>query len=225
VRRLLLAALLLAAAPAVAADTTTVRFSESRAVRRLPDEFYAVARVEARSASAAAAQDAVNRAVAAAIGAAKGVAGVNVATGRYTVYRGGEPRVSPPWQASQEVTLRTTDAAAGTALLAAWQEQGLAVSQIGWRLTPPLAQSMHDEATRLVLTALEQRLALVAAQMRLTADGFSVVSLDGVEEFEPRGYGIGASALAARAAAPPVAVAEELSVTVRASAEAILRRP
>lgn len=222
-RRLLLA-LLLAATPAVAADTTTVRFSESRAVRRLPDEFYAVARVEARSASAAAAQDAVNRAVAAAIGAARNTAGVQVATGRYNVYRGGEPRVSPPWQASQEVTLRTTDAAAGTALLAAWQEQGLAVSQIGWRLTPALAQSMRDEATKLVLTALEERLALVATQMRLTADGFSVVSLDGVQEFEPRGYEIGASAARA-AAAPPVAVAEEVAVTVRVSAEAILRRP
>lgn len=217
-------ALLLAATPAVAADTT-VRFSEARAVRRLPDEFYAVARVEARSASAAAAQDAVNRAVAAAIGAAKNTAGIQVATGRYSVYRGGEPRVSPPWQASQDVTLRTTDAAAGTALLAAWQEQGLAVSQVGWRLTPALAQSMRDEATRLVLAALEERLAMVAAQMRLTADGLSVVSLDGVEEFEPRVSAGGPIALGARAAAPPVAVAEEVAVTVRASAEAVLRRP
>jgi len=219
VRRLLLA-LLVAATPAVAADTT-VRFSEAREVRRLPDQFYAMVRAEARAASPASAQEAVNRAITAALARANGVAGVEVATGRYSAYRGGEPRTAPPWQAAQEITLRATDAAAALALIGAWQEQGLAVSQVGWRLSVTQEQSMRDAATRLVLAALEERLALIAAQLRLTADGLARVELDGGEGPMPRPM----AAAMAREAAPPVAVPEEVAVTVRASAEAILRRP
>lgn len=214
--------LLLATTPAVAADTT-VRFSEAREVRALPDQFYAVVRAEARAATAASAQEAVNRAITAALARASGVAGVEVATGRYSAYRGGEPRTAPPWQATQEITLRASDATAALALVGAWQEQGLAVSQFGWRLTPALEQSMREAATRLVLAAIEERLALIAAQLRLRADGLARIELDGGEGPMPRPMAMAAAM--ARDAAPPLAVPEEIAVSVRASAEAILRRP
>jgi uncharacterized protein len=206
--RFLCLALLLAVSPAWASETI-VRFSEAREVRRLPDQFYAVLRAEARAASAAAAQEAVNRAISAALARASGVAGVEVATGRYSAYRGGEPRTAPPWQAVQEITLRSADAASALTLVGAWQEQGLAVSQIGWRLTPALEQTMREEATRLVLAALEQRL--------------TRVEIDGGDGPQPRPMAMAAAM--ARDAAPPVAVPEEIAVSVRATAEAILRRP
>lgn len=203
-----------------AAADTTVRFSEAREVRRLPGEFVATLRAETRAPTAAAAQDGVNRAVAAALARAGAVAGIELTTGRYGTWRTSEGNAPAVWQAGQDIVLRTSDHAAGMAMVGVWQEQGLSVAQLGWRLTPQQQVDMREEATRSVLAALEARLALVAAALRLTADGLARVELDDAGEAGlPRPM-----TASLRQAAAAVAVPEELGVTVRATAEAVLQQ-
>ncbi|MGX9966229.1 SIMPL domain-containing protein [Roseomonas sp. F4] len=223
IRALAISTLLLAP-PALAQPAglseTTLHIAETAEVTRAPNEVVAVLRAESRAGTAAAAQDAVNRAIAAAVARAQGGNGVQVSTGGYWTARVEEARA---WQASQTLTLRGAATPALLELVGALQGQGLALASLDWTLTREAARTAREEASRLALESLQRRAGAIATQLGLQLVGLREVRID-VPDRGPRPM----MAMAARgaslsSAAPPVAVAEDTVVTATVEAVAVLR--
>jgi len=212
---------LAAAAQPTPLPETELHIAETAEVSRAPDEIVAVLRAEARAGSAAAAQEAVNRTVTAAVARARAVPGVGVSSGGYWTGRVDDNRA---WQSAQQVTLRGGDGAALLELVGALQGQGLATSALHWQLTRETQRTAREEASRLALDALRRRAAAVAEQLGLQLVGLKEVRID-VPERGPRPMAapMAASARAAGAAPPPVAMAEDIPVMATVQAVAVLR--
>jgi predicted secreted protein len=228
-RRLALLGLLALPLPALAQPgpgaaplaETELHIGESAEVTRAPDEVVATLRAEARAGSAAAAQEAVNRAVTAAVERARAVQGVHVSTGGYWTNRVDQGR---SWQAAQQVTLRSTQAPALLELAGTLQEQGLAMGGLHWQLTRDAARAAREEASRLALEALRRRAQAVAEQLGLQMVGLKEVRIDAPDHGGPRPMmAMAARSASASAAPPPVAVAEDVVVSASVQAVAILR--
>ena len=199
---------------------TELHIGESAEVTRTPNEVVAVLRAEARAGSAAAAQEAVNRAVTAAVERARAVQGVRVSTGGYWTSRVDQGR---SWQSAQQITLRGGEAPALLELVGRLQEQGLAMGGLSWQLTRDAAREAREEASRLALEALRRRAAAVAEQLGLQLVGLKEVRID-APDTGPRPMAMMARAATASAAAPPpVAVAEDVVISASVQAVAILR--
>ena len=228
-RRLALLAFIATATPALAQPAlaqpapglaeTTLHIAETAAVTRAPDEVVATLRAEARAGTAAAAQDAVNRAVAAAVTRAQGTAGIRVSTGGYWTARAEESR---NWQAAQSVTLRGQEAPVLLDLAGTLQGQGLAMQSLQWRLMPETARTAREEASRLALDSLQRRAEAVARQLGLVLVGLREVRID-APDHAPRPAAMLAMRSSSSGSAPPVSVAEDVEVTASVQAVVVLR--
>jgi uncharacterized protein len=193
------------------AGMTLLRLSETAAVPARPDEIDATLRAEATGASAQDVQSVVNAAASEALSQAHQAKGVQVGTGFYRVWHQTQPR--DQWQASQSIELRSHDGAALLSLVGALQTKGLAVDQLGWRLSDDLARKSRADATRQAVLALRGRAEDVAGLLNMRFGGFREVRLD------PERPVPGARMLMA-AAAPSGPSAEETDVQVSATVEA-----
>ncbi|MBU8536456.1 SIMPL domain-containing protein [Falsiroseomonas tokyonensis] len=226
IRALTMATLLLAppalAPPALAQPAglteTLLHLGETAEVTRAPDEVVATLRAEARAGTAAAAQQAVNRAIAAAVTRAQATPGIQVSTGGYWTGRVEEQR---NWQASQAVTLRGGDGPALLELAGTLQGQGLAMVSLDWTLRRETERAAREEAARLALEALQRRAAAVAQQLNLQLVGLREVRIDAPER-GPRPMAMAARSSVSSSAAP-VAVAEDAVVRATVEAVAVLR--
>lgn len=200
---------------------TVLHIAESAEVTRAPDEVVASLRAEARAGTAAAAQEAVNRAVSAAVERARGVPSVRVTTGRYWTNRVDEGR---SWQATQTLTLRGGDGAALLELTGALQGGGLALNGLQWMLTRDAARAAREEASHLALDALRRRAEAVAGQLGLQLVGLREVRID-VPDHGPRPMpmAMARAAGASASATPPVAMAEDVVVGASVSAVVVMR--
>jgi predicted secreted protein len=232
-------AALLLAAPALAHSAlaqvpvptvqTVLKLAETATVTIRPDELAASLRAEAVASSAAEAQARVNAAIADALARAQAVSGVSVSTGGYSVYRtapnpndhAGADKTER-WQAGQSLELKSADGAALPKLVGELQKSGLAVRNLGWRLSPEAARRARAEATRLALAGLRGRADEAAAQIGLAFEGFKEIRLDSERPapFAPR---MMSAAMAAGGAPPPSAEAEDLSISATAEADVLLR--
>jgi predicted secreted protein len=210
----------LAAQPTPVAETE-LHIGESAEVARAPDEVVATLRAEARAGTAGAAQEAVNRAIAAAVARAQAVPGLRVSTGGYWTSRVDEGRA---WQAAQQVTLRSGNAAALLDLVGTLQGQGLAMSGLHWQLTRETERAAREEASRLALDGVRRRAAAVAEQLGLVLVGLKEVRIDVPERMpRPMPMAMAARSASAAPAPPPVAVAEDVPVQATVQAVAVLR--
>lgn len=221
-RRLLILTTLLATLPALAMAQpveTTLHLAESAEVTRAPDEVVATLRAEARAPTAAAAQEAVNRAIAAAVTRAQSVASVRVSTGGYWTGRGEEGRA---WQAAQSVTLRGAEAPALLDLAGALQSQGLALQSLTWTLTRDSARAAREEASRLAVDALRRRADALAGQLGQAVAGIRDLRVDAPDR-APRPMAAMRANSSSSVSAPPVAVAEDVVVMATVEAVVVLR--
>jgi predicted secreted protein len=216
----LLGALMLWPSPACA--ETLLHLSDTETVTVAPDELAASLRAEASSASAADAQQRVNAAVADALAHAHKVAGVTASTGAYSVWHvGPTPQDSSErWQANQSLELTSHDGAALLTLVGILQHNGLAIGELGWRLSPEAERKAHDEATRKAIIALRGKAQEAASLLDLRFDSFKEVRL-GASAPVPTPRFVGAFTAVA-APAPPSAEAANVPVSATAEADAIL---
>jgi uncharacterized protein YggE len=204
---------------------TRLVLSETAEIAVRQDELYAQLAVEARAASAAAAQASVNRAMTAALERARGTAGVTVATGGYSVWRayGSNVPAGQAWQASQTMTLTAIDPAPLLELVGVLQGQGLAVRQLAFRVSRDLYRRTRAQATEEAVRGLQARAEAIAGLLSLQLDRFARIDLDG-ERDRPMPF---PAPMAARAAAdsapPPSAEAAEVRIAATVSAEALLK--
>ena len=224
IRHALPAALLLAATVPARANTE-LHLSETASVTAHPDELDASLREEASASTAAEAQQKVNTAMAAAVAAAKATAGVTVAAGGYYVWHVGPTAQdhTERWQANQTLSLTSHDGAALLKLVGDLQQKGLAVNQLGWRLSDDAALTAQQEATRKAISLLRGRAEEIASLLDLKFDSFSDVRLNGTRPM-PIVLQRAAMAMAPSAAppSPPTVEAADVTVTATVDADAVL---
>jgi predicted secreted protein len=206
---------------APASGETLLHLSDSATVMREPNEITATLRVEARAASAAAVQEQVNRAMTAALERARAVSGVQASTGRYGTWQNQDPPRA--WHASQTLQLRGPEPAPLLELVGTLQGQGLALSDLSWRLTREAEREAREEASRLAIEALRRRAQAVAGQLGLGVAGIRELRLDAPEQPVPMPRMATMAASARASVPPPVAAPEEAPVSATASAVVVLR--
>lgn len=216
---------LLPVAPA-AADTL-LHLADTETVTVAPDELAASLRAEASSANPADAQQRVNAAMADALSRAHKVAGVAIGTGAYSVWHvGPTPQDSSErWQATQSLELTSHDSTALLILVGTLQHDGLAIGELGWRLSREAQRKAHDEATRQALAALLGRAQEAAGLLHLRFGSFKEVRLDSAAPIPIPRFAGAMAAMAAPAAVPPSALAADVPVSATADADVILLAP
>ena len=219
----LLAAGLFSCAAAARADTM-LHLSVTADVTAMPDELVAELTAEAQAASAGAAQAAVNDMIGHALGAAKSVSTISASTTTYSVWHQTDPK--DVWQASQGMTLRAHDGAALLALVGQLQQDGLAVGNLSWQLSPALAEKTYEQAMAKAVDKLTGRGRAAAALLHMTMHGFRSVTLGDDGQPAPRPM-MRMMTMAAKvdAAPPPNAVSEAVTVSATVSGEARLEAP
>ncbi|HET6238466.1 MAG TPA: SIMPL domain-containing protein [Acetobacteraceae bacterium] len=218
-----LAALLLLTAATARAETL-LRLSETATVTEHPDELDASLRVETTAPTPAQAQRGVNATMDDALAASKAVAGVTVSTGGYFVWRVGPAPVASPahWQANQSLELTSHDGAALLKLVGDLQQKGLAVGQLGWRLSDVATRTARAEATKQAIAALRGRAEDAAVLLNLRFDSFKEVRLDSPHPQPMMPRVMMAAQTAASSAAPPSAEPTDVSVSATAEADVVL---
>lgn len=216
----LLCACVPAALPAHA--ETLLHLGDTETVSVAPDELAAALRVEATSADPADAQRRVNTAMADALAQAHKIAGVTVSTGAYAVWHvAPTPQDSTErWQASQSLELTSHDSVALLTLVGTLQHNGLAIGDLGWRLSRDAERKARDEATRQAIAALRGKAQEAAALLDLRFASFKEVRLDSAAPVPgPRFVG---AVRAMAASAPPSAEAADVPVSATAEADVVL---
>ena len=232
-RRLLLVPLMLAISSAASAADTVLHIADTATVMVAPDEFAASLQAQALSPTAADAQARVNALMknaldaayaAGAVASGTGSHAVTVSTGQYGVWHVG-PSLDQPerWQAAQTLNLSGVDNAAILALVERLQQSGIAVGSLGWRLSPAAERKAHQDATKQALAGLRGRIDEAAAVLGLRFEAFKNVRLDDAAPPPVFVRALTAPLAAGMAATPPNAVAEDVAVTARAEADALLR--
>jgi uncharacterized protein len=162
---------------------TILDLSETASVAAKPDEIAASLRAEAAAPEPASAQETVNRMMAQALDTARRTKGVTATTGQYAVWLlpapspVSAPAPAPAWQASQGLDLSAQDGPALLALVGALQKQGLAVQQLGWRLSSSAARAARDQALHQALGGLRERAEEAAGLLDLRFISFRTVRL------------------------------------------------
>ena len=218
----LLAVLAGSLAPARPAQAETVlHLSETATVMTAPDEIAATLRVEAVSPTAADAQARVNVAMQDALTQAHGIDGLTASTGGYGVWRTG-PGPGDRWQVSQTLNLSGRDGPVLLTLVGALQQHGLAVSNLGWRLSRAAEKQSRQAATKQALTALHGRVDEAAALLDLRFDQFKEIRLDSAPQ-QTLFRAMAAPMAMTPASAPPPSVApEDIPISATAEADAVL---
>lgn len=223
--RLLLAGTVCAGMSAAAQAETLLHLSETATIMVPPDELAASLRADAILPTAAAAQGRVNEVMRDALAAAHAVPGLTVSTGGYSVWR-----IAPTpqdkterWQAGQTLDVSGTDDGAILKLVGRLQQKGLAVGNLGWRLSRHAERKAHQEATRQALSALRGRIDDAAAVLGLRFEQFKAVRLDGPQPQPPMLRAMAAPMAMAASGAPPSAAPEEVAVNATAEADVILQ--
>jgi uncharacterized protein len=212
---LMLAPLLAIAGPACA--NTALHLSDTETVMAHPDLLVATLQAVATAPSAAAAQQQVNTAISAALARARQVPNVAVSTQQYTSW---QPKEHGEWQASQTMRVSTLDGAALLSLVGRLQDSGLAVTELGWELSPKATRKAHDQAMREAIANLRARADDAAGLLGLRFASFDKVNIATPSPFVgPRLAGL---AMAAAAPAAPNAVAEDVPVSATVQADATL---
>jgi uncharacterized protein len=216
----LVAALL--AAPVARADTV-LHLTVTANVTAMPDELVAQLTATADASSAGAAQQQVNQMVETALGAAKTLSAVTASTTHYSVWHETDPK--DIWHASQGVALRSRDGGGLLTLVGTLQQDGLAVGDLSWQLSPAASEKIYEAAIGKAVDLLTERAGVVAGLLHLTLRGFQSVTVgqDGGPPVQPMGVmRMMAVAPVAAAAPPPSARADVVTVSATVSGDARL---
>jgi uncharacterized protein YggE len=200
---------------------TILHLSVSGSVTVMPDQLAAQLTANADAPTAGAAQLRVNQMVQAALGAAKGLAAITASTTQYSVWHETDPK--DVWHASQGLALRSEDGGALLTLVGTLQQDGLAVGDLGWQLSPAAAETSYEQAVAKAIDLLTQRAGAVAQLLHLTLHGFESVTVgqDGGPPVQPMGM-MRMMAAAPVAAPPPSAQADVVTVSATVSGDARL---
>ncbi|MCB8874492.1 SIMPL domain-containing protein [Acidisoma silvae] len=207
-----------AALPAYA--DTMLHLSVTASVTAMPDELVAQLTAQADATTAGAAQQQVNALVAKALGEAKPLDAVTASTTNYSVWHETDPK--DVWHASQGIALRSHDGGALLGLIGKLQQDGLAVGDLTWQLSPALSEKTYEQAMAKAIGKLTAQADVVAKLMHLRTHGFSSVTVGDDSQPGPRPMMRMMATAAPAAAPPPSAQADAVTVSATVAGEARL---
>ena len=89
-----------------------------------------------------------------ALSAAKGLTAVTASTTQYSVWHETDPK--DVWHANQGMVLRSRDGGGLLTLVGTLQQDGLAVGDLGWQLSPAAAETRYEQALRKAVDLLTE---------------------------------------------------------------------
>jgi uncharacterized protein YggE len=195
---------------------TVLSLSATGSVVTLPDEMEASLNVQQDAASAAAAQDAVNRLMAKALASARKVHGVTATTADYNVFQ----TQAPAYQATQ--TLNLTMAAAGgvpppafTNLAGQLQQDGLQLNSLDGELSASGADAASQAATIDALRRLRSEANAIAAALGDKVGEMKTITIDSNNQGPVMpGFAMAMKAAPPQAAPGPVTVQVTVEATI-----------
>lgn len=206
--------------PQMARAETVLHLSVTASVTAMPDELVAQLTAQADAPTAADAQSQVNAMIARALADAKTLDAVTASTTSYSVWHETDPK--DVWHASQGMALRAHDGAALLGLIGKLQQDGLALGDLSWQLSPALSDKTSEQATAQAIGKLTAQADSVAKLLHLTAHGFSSVTVGDNGQAPPRPMMRMMAAAAPAAAPPPSAQADVVTVSATVSGDARL---
>lgn len=174
-------------------------------------------------------QNSLNEAMAKAITIAKQYKTVATRTDQYYVYQfdkdqgGDDKKKLPPkkmWRGGQTLTLKSTSPDDLLKLTGELQEAGMLVQNLSYSLSGDKKEATRDSLMEEALTALIQKSMRAAKALNKEYDGFTLVSIDPIQQPSPMMPLMGMANPAMEKMAAPVAEpgTSEVSVTVSATA-------
>jgi predicted secreted protein len=220
-------------APALAQDaagdqneSTRIVLSET-AVREVEQDTL-VAMLTARGEAEAPreAQNQVNQAIQGALEAASGAEDIRRSTGGYRVYQQRDREGQPiGWIAEQDIRMTSREPAPLLDLVGELQDAGLLLRGLSYELSREARKALEDELTDDALGRLRERAERVAGSLGAEVDRVAVLRLGGVDSPPPvMPRMMEMSARAEEAMAPPAALPDLETVSVRVEAEVLLRQ-
>lgn len=192
------------------------------------DTLVARLRVEGEERDAAALQEHINRRMESALEQANAVAGLQVSTGRYSVYRhqrqpeGG--RRETLWRGAQTLELETdSEPTALQELAGQLQAEGFLVSQLEYRLSEQAAEAVRDSLLEAAIERILQRAGRAAAALGKADLDVVELNMDGSGGTSPPIMLRSMTAEADGTRTTPSAQAGESEVTLTVNARVVLR--
>ena len=192
------------------------------------DTLVARLRVEGEERDAATLQERINRQMESALEQANAVPGLQVSTGRYSVYRherrpdGGRPETL--WRGTQTLELETdSEPTALQELAGQLQAEGFLVSQLEYRLSEQAAEAVRDSLLEAAIERILQRAGRAASALGKSDLDVVELDMDGSGGASPPIMLRSMAAEADGARTPPSAQAGESEVTLTVNARVVLR--
>lgn len=198
----------------VARAETTLSLSATGSVAAVPDEMEASLTAQGSAATAATAQDTVNRLMAASLASARKINGVTATTAAYNVFQ-----TQTGYQASQTLNL-TMPAPGGlpppafTNLIGQLQQKGLQLNSLDGQLSAAAADSASQAATTDALHRLRAEANAIAATLGDKPGEIKTVTIDPGDS----GPVMPGCAMALQAAAPPQSAPGPVTIQVTVEA-------
>jgi predicted secreted protein len=197
-------------------DQTAVREVEQ-------DTLAAMLQAHAEGPEPRAAQDQVNQAIEQAIATAATAAGVRRATGGYRVYQKYDAKGNTDgWIAEQDLRLTGTDPAIMLDLVGQLQDRGLLLQGLAYELSREAREALEAELTTAAIEQVRVRADAIAATLETTVARIETLRVGGVDSPPPMPKMMEMRAAQADSMAPPSALPDLETVTVRVEAEVAL---
>jgi predicted secreted protein len=197
-------------------DQTAVREVEQ-------DTLVAMLQAHAEAPEPRAAQDQVNQAIEQAIATAATAAGVRRATGGYRVYQKYDAKGNTDgWIAEQDLRLTGSDAAEMLDLVGQLQDRGLLLQGLAYELSRQAREALEAELTSQAIEQVRARAEAIAATLDTTVARIETLRIGGVDVPPPMPRMMEMRAAQADSMAPPSALPDLETVTVRVEAEVAL---
>lgn len=197
-------------------DQTAVREVEQ-------DTLVAMLQAHAEAEEPRPAQDQVNQAIEQAIATAATAEGVRRATGGYRVYQKYDAKGNADgWIAEQDLRLTGTDAAAMLDLVGQLQDRGLLLQGLAYELSREARDALEAELTTEAIEQVRTRAEAIAVTLDTTIARIETLRVGGVDSPPPMPKMMEMRAAQADSMAPPSALPDLETVTVRVEAEVSL---
>lgn len=210
--------------------TTLITLSAEQRTEIEQDLLIATLRYEAENRDVSALQNDINKVMSKALEKAQDVETVKAATQQYRVHqydrnRGKDTRRDMIWRGQQSLQLKGKKADDLLELTGALQEMGLALSGLTYTVSPGLMDQTRDALMETVLQKLADKAGRAARALGKTETELLHVNInaDGYHPPIPRNMAFESAGVASMQAAPPVAAPEETSVTLKVTAQALLK--
>lgn len=206
--------------PAGREETNTVITFSTSAERAVPrDRLRAMLRADASDADPVRVQAEINKRMARALERVKKASAVKAETGSYSIYQVNDKNRTVTWRGSQGISVYSSDFEAVLGVVRDLQAEGLAMSGMGFELTPEMQRKLELELEAEAVAKAVERARALAKAADSSVVRIRALRVGGVPFIRPLPMAKGMESDQMMAAAMPPPVAEGGDQTIRVSVD------